>query len=93
MKLPRWSKSLESFSVSAILICFISGCATGEPVRSLCELDFERQMCWYDQEEHEGISFKDMRVQQLECRIKPNGNCLYSIDSYDLTRTIKALKK
>lgn len=93
MRLVSYTKGLESLVAIAIMVSLTSGCVTGEPVRSLCELDFEKQMCWYDQEESDGVSFKDMRVQQLECRIKPNGNCLYSIDTYDLTRTIKALKK
>lgn len=93
MRLVSYTKGLESLVAIAIMVGLTSGCVTGEPVRSLCELDFEKQMCWYDQEESDGVSFKDMRVQQLECRIKPNGNCLYSIDTYDLTRTIKALKK
>lgn len=71
----------------------LSGCGTspkvsGQPLSSLCLMDFESQMCWYDKEKGFGYTF-----EYLNNSCKNGGPCWFALDEYDLTRIHKALNK
>lgn len=74
-----------------VIICLVLSSCVSKPIRSLCIMDFENQMCWTDQQTGDGISFREMSVQQLECSVLPNGNCWYGIDSFDLLNIYESL--
>lgn len=80
-------KEIGKFLVLALLL---ASCASpgGAPLTSLCQMDYEVEMCWTDKIHAEGVTFEEMRAQQKKC-IKEEGEnvpCWYGIDTVDLQR-------
>lgn len=58
---------------------------TSGPVRSLCILDFEADMCWFDKVHDRGLTFADMS------KCDEGGACWFAIDEKDLERIFRSL--
>lgn len=71
---------------SAILAVSCESKPVGEPLRSLCILDFKAQTCWVDKAKGEGFKFSEMN----DC---PFTGCWFGIDESDLKRIQSGLNK
>lgn len=78
------------FLLAIISLILVTGCIS-RPVKSLCIMDFQDQMCWVDKENHQGFSFPEMWEQQSRCQTHEQIPCWYGIDSADLTRIMDSL--
>ncbi len=79
------------------LLLILAGCSTiekptGKPLRSLCVLDFQNQMCWTNKETNEGVPFLILADQTSKC-FNNEGACTFAIDGLDLARVQKQLLK
>lgn len=74
-----------------VIICLVLSSCVSKPIRSLCIMDFENQMCWTDEPTKEGLTFEQMSIQQLECYVNQTVPCWYSITGSDLTSVVDSL--
>ena len=69
----------------AISVVSCESAPKGEPLASLCVLDFEAKMCWVHKEVREGFSFSEMNDL--------GAPTWFALDEKDLGRIQKALNR
>ena len=84
LKLQKLTKALAICSATLAASC--ESAPKGEPLKSLCILDFKAQVCWVDKEKSEGFKFSEMN----DC---PFTGCWFGIDETDLKRIQSGLNK
>lgn len=80
-------KTLKTLPLILAASCSLAPKKTGEPLKSLCILDFEEKKCWISRPKRIYRDFKDMN----ECHF--GGECFFGIEENDLKRIQDALNK
>lgn len=84
LSLSKTSKTLPLILVAS---CSAVPKKTGEPLKSLCILDFEERKCWISRPKGIYRDFDDMK----DCPF--GGECFFAIEENDLKRIQNALNK
>ncbi len=92
MEIETWINLVLLILVALCSAWWLSGCTTikksGEPLKSLCLMDYDSKMCWTNKSEKKGMTFDEMKKQHDACLKNPEVPCWYGVNSNDLKRLI-----